>query len=103
MSVDRYHWPTYESRRNVTEPQPAPNAGVNMLSIAALVVGAVSIFFNPYLLVSVIAIVLGVIGMARANRTGDQRTYRLIAILGIVAGAAGALLVIVSNTISASA
>jgi hypothetical protein len=84
----------------VTEPQPAPNTGVNMLSIAALVVGAVSIFFNPYLLVSVIAIVLGIIGLVRANRAGD-RSSRLIAILGIVAGAAGAVFVIVSNTISA--
>jgi hypothetical protein len=101
-ALDRYHEPTHESRRNMTEPQPAPNSGVNVLAIAALVVGAVSIFFNPYLLVSVIAIVLGVIGMVRANRTADQRTYRLIAILGIVAGAAGAVFVIVSNTITAS-
>ena len=86
----------------MTEPQPAANTGVNLLSIAALVVGAVSIFFNPYLLVSVIAIVLGIFGMMRASRTGDQRTYRLIAILGIVAGVAGAVFVIVSNTISAA-
>jgi hypothetical protein len=85
----------------VTEPPPAPDARVNGLSIAALVVGVVSIFFNPYLLVSVIAIVLGIIAMVRARRAGNQRTYRLIAILGIVAGAVGAVLVIVSNTISA--
>ena len=85
----------------MTEPPPAPDARVNGLSIAALVVGVVSIFFNPYLLVSVIAIVLGIIAMVRARRAGNQRTYRLIAILGIVAGAVGAVLVIVSNTISA--
>ena len=85
----------------MTEPLPAPDARVNGLSIAALVVGVVSIFFNPYLLVSVIAIVLGIIAMVGAHRAGNQRTYRLIAILGIVAGAIGAVLVIVSNTISA--
>jgi Domain of unknown function (DUF4190) len=85
----------------VTEPPAAADARVNGLAIAALVVGVVSIFFNPYLLVSVIAIVLGIIAMMRAQRAGNQRTYRLIAILGIVAGAVGAVLVIVSNTISA--
>ena len=85
----------------MTEPTPAPNARVNGLAIAALVIGIVSIFFNLYLLVSVIAIVLGIIAMVGARRAGNQRTYRLIAILGIVAGAIGAVLVIVSNTISA--
>ena len=85
----------------MTEPSSAPDAEVNWLAIAALVVGAVSIFFNPYLLVSVIAIVLGIIAMVSAQRAGNQRTYRLIAILGIIAGAVGAVLVIVSNTISA--
>jgi drug/metabolite transporter (DMT)-like permease len=85
----------------VTEPSAAADAKVNGLSIAALVVGVVSIFFNPYLLVSVIAIVLGIIAVVRAQQTGNQRTYRLIAILGVVAGAVGAVLVIVSNTISA--
>jgi hypothetical protein len=85
----------------VTEPTPAPNARVNGLAIAALVIGIVSIFFNLYLLVSVIAIVLGIIALVGARRAGNQRTYRLIAILGIVAGAIGAVLVIVSNTISA--
>ena len=85
----------------MTEPTPAPDARVNGLAIAALVVGAVSIFFNLYLLVSVIAIVLGIIALVGARRAGNQRTYRLIAILGIVAGAIGAVLVIVSNTISA--
>ena len=85
----------------MTEPTPAPEARVNGLAIAALVVGIVSIFFNLYLLVSVIAIVLGIIAMVGARRAGNQRTYRLIAILGIVAGAIGAVLTIVSNTISA--
>ena len=85
----------------MTEPSSAPDAKVNGLAIAAIVVGAVSIFFNPYLLVSVIAIVLGIVAMVGARRAGNQRTYRLIAILGIVAGAVGAVLVIVSNTISA--
>ena len=85
----------------MTEPTPAPNARVNGLAIAALVIGIVSIFFNLYLLVSVIAIVLGIIALVGARRAGNQRTYRLIAILGIVAGAIGAVLVIVSNTISA--
>ena len=85
----------------MTEPTPAPDAGVNGLAIAALVVGIVSIFFNVYLLVSVIAIVLGIIALVGARRAGNQRTYRLIAILGIVAGAIGAVLVIVSNTVSA--
>lgn len=85
----------------MTEPVPVPEARVNGLAIAALVLGAVSIFFNPYLLASVIAIVLGILAMVSARRAGDQRTYRLIAIAGIVAGAVGAVLVIVSNTISA--
>ena len=85
----------------MTEPLPASDARVNGLSIAALVIGVVSIFFNPYLLVSVVAIVLGIIALVRARGAGDQRTYRLIAILVIVAGAVGAVLVIVSNTISA--
>jgi hypothetical protein len=85
----------------VTEPSSPPNAAKsNGLPIAALVVGAVSIFFNPYLLVSVVAIVLGIIPLVGARRASD-RTYRLIAILGIVAGAVGAVLLIVSNTISA--
>jgi hypothetical protein len=86
----------------VTDSSSAPAAAVNGLAIAALVVGAVSIFFNPYLLVSAIAIVLGIVGLVRAQRAGNQRTYRLIAIAGIVAGAVGAVAVIVSNTISAA-
>ena len=85
----------------MTEPSsPSSAAKSNGLPIAALVVGVVSIFFNPYLLVSVVAIVLGIIPLVGARRAGE-RTYRLIAILGIVAGAVGAVLLIVSNTISA--
>jgi hypothetical protein len=87
----------------VTEPSSAVDSKV-WLPVSALVLGAVSIFFNPYLLVSAIAIVLGVIALVGARRAaGNQRTYRLIAILGIVAGAVGALAVIVSNTISSMA
>ncbi len=85
----------------MTEPSPTPEAKVNWLAVVALVVGAVSIFFNPYLLVSVVAIVLGIIGLVGARRAGNQRAYQLIAILGIIAGAIGALLVIVSGAISA--
>jgi hypothetical protein len=84
----------------VTEPSSALDAKA-WLPVAAIVLGAVSIFFNPYLLVSAIAIVLGVIALIGTRRASNQRTYRLIAILGIVAGAIGALAVIVSNTISA--
>lgn len=86
----------------MTEPSSTAGAKVNWLAIVALVIGAVSIFFNPYLLVSVVAIVLGIVALISARRTGNQRAYELIAILGIVAGAIGAVLVIVSNTISAS-
>jgi len=84
----------------VTEPSSALDAKV-WLPIAAIVLGAVSIFFNPYLLMSAIAIVLGIVALISTRRASNQRTYRLIAILGIVAGAIGALSVIVSNTISA--
>ena len=84
----------------MTEPSSAIDAKV-WLPIAALVLGAVSIFFNPYLLVSAIAIVLGIIAMVGARRAASQRTYRLIAVRGIIAGAIGAVSVIVSNTISA--
>lgn len=86
----------------MTEPSPAADTQVNWLSIIAIVIGAVSIFFNPYLLPSVIAIVVGVVALVSARRTGNQRAYELIAILGVIAGAVGAVLVIVSNTISAS-
>jgi hypothetical protein len=86
----------------VTEPSSAAEAKVNWLAIVALVLGAVSIFFNPYLLVSVLAIVLGIVALVGAQRAGNQRAYRLVAILAIIAGAVGAVLVIVSNTISAS-
>lgn len=85
----------------MTEPSSASGAKVNWVAIAALVLGAVSIFFNPYLLTSVIAIVLGIVGLVGARRAGNQRAYRLISILGVVAGAIGAVLVVVSNTISA--
>ena len=85
----------------MTEPSSAPDSELNWPAIAALVVGAVSIFFNPYLLVSVIAIVMGIIALVAVQRAGNQRPYRLVAILGIIAGAVGAVLVIVSNTISA--
>lgn len=95
-------WSTHESRRAVTEPSSMSNTTVNWLAIVALVIGAVSIFFNPYLLTSAIAIVLGVVALISARRTRNQRPYELISILGIVAGAVGAVLVIVSNTISAS-
>jgi uncharacterized membrane protein len=83
----------------VTEPSSPLDAKV-WLPVAAIVLGAVSIFFNPYLLVSVVAIVLGIVGLIGTRQASNQRTYRLIAILGIVAGAIGALSVIVSNTIS---
>ena len=85
----------------MTEPSSAADPELNWPAIASLVVGAVSIFFNPYLLVSVIAIVLGIIALVAVQRAGNQRPYRLVAILGIIAGAVGAVLVIVSNTISA--
>lgn len=83
----------------MTEPSSALDAKV-WVPLAAIVLGAVSIFFNPYLLVSVVAIVLGIVGLIRTRQASNQRTYRLISILGIVAGAIGALAVIVSNTIS---
>ncbi|GAA5100367.1 hypothetical protein GCM10025760_37600 [Microbacterium yannicii] len=83
----------------MTEPSSALDAKV-WLPLAAIVLGAVSIFFNPYLLVSVVAIVLGIVGLIGTRQASNQRTYRLISILGIVAGAIGALSVIVSNTIS---
>ena len=86
----------------MTEPSSAADAKVNWLAIVALVLGAVSIFFNPYLLVSVLAIVLGIVALVGAQRAGNQRAYGLVAILAIIAGAVGAVLVIVSNTISAS-
>lgn len=86
----------------MTEPSSAAAAKVNWLAIIAIVIGVVSIFFNPYLLLSVIAVVLGIVALISARRTGNQRAYELIAILGIVAGVIGAVLVIVSNTISAS-
>lgn len=86
----------------MTEPSSTAAAKVNWLAIIAIVIGVVSIFFNPYLLLSVIAIVLGIVALISARRTGNQRAYELIAILGIVAGVVGAVLVIVSNTISAS-
>ncbi|WP_019180748.1 DUF4190 domain-containing protein [Microbacterium yannicii] len=86
----------------MTEPSSAADAKVNWLAIIALVVGVVSIFFNLYLLLSAIAIVLGIVALFSARRAGDRRAYQLIAILAIVAGAVGAVLVIVSNTISAS-
>lgn len=85
----------------MTEPSSV-EAKVNWLAIVALVLGAVSIFFNPYLLLSAIAVVLGIVGLISARRTRGQRAYELIAILGIIAGGIGAVLVIVSNTISAS-
>lgn len=84
----------------MTEPSSALDGKV-WLPIAAIVLGAVSIFFNPYLLVSAIAIVLGIIALIGTRMASNQRTYRLISTLGIVAGAIGALSVIVSNTISA--
>jgi hypothetical protein len=86
----------------VTEPSSASGARVNWVAIVALLIGVVSIFFNPYVLVSAVAIVLGVVAVVSAQRAGDQRGYRLIAILGIVAGVVGAVLLIVSNTISAN-
>ncbi|HYI15203.1 MAG TPA: hypothetical protein VEX37_07410 [Thermomicrobiales bacterium] len=86
----------------MTEPSPAADAKVSWPAIVALVIGAVSIFLNPYLLLSAIAIVLGIVALISARRTGDQRAYELIAILGIAAGVLGAVIVIVSNTISAS-
>ena len=95
-------WSTQESRRALTEPSSTANATVNWLAIVALVIGAVSIFFNPYLLSSVVAIVLGIVALINARRSGNPRAYELVAILGIVAGAIGAVLVIVGNTISAS-
>jgi predicted PurR-regulated permease PerM len=90
----------------MTEPSSTPAAKVDVLAIAALIVGVVSIFFNPFVLVSVIAIVLGVIALVNANRSvraGGPGTYRFIAILAIVAGAIGAILVIVGNSISSLA
>jgi hypothetical protein len=84
----------------VTEPSSAPGTQVTWLPIAALVIGVVSIFFNLYLLLSAVAIVLGIVALVGARRAGNQRTNQLLAILGIVAGVVGAVLVIVSNTIS---
>ena len=85
----------------MTEPSSAP-ARVNWSAVIALVIGVLSIFFNPYLLLSAIAIVLGIVALVGARRTRSQRGYELVAILGIAAGAVGAVLLIVSNTISAS-
>ena len=87
----------------MTEPSSAPGAKVSWLSIVALVIGVVSIFFNLYLLVSAVAIVLGIVALVGARRAGDQRTNQLLAILVIAAGVVGAVLVIVSNTISSTA
>jgi lipoprotein signal peptidase len=86
----------------VTEPSSVTDAKVNWLAIVALVIGAVSIFVNPYLLLSAIAIVLGIVALISARRAGNQRAYKLIAILAIVAGAIGAVLMIVSNMLSSS-
>ena len=53
-------------------------------------------------LLTVQVIVAGlVVGLVGARRAGNQRAYQLIAVLGVVAGAIGALLVIVSGAISA--
>ena len=86
----------------MTVPSSVPETKVNWWSIAAFVIGVVSIFINPYLLVSVIAIVLGIFAIVSARRAGNQRSYQLIGALGIAAGVFGAVLVIISNTISAS-
>jgi hypothetical protein len=88
-------------------PAMAPVSASNGLAVAALVLGIVSLvlFFIPGFgfLLGVVAIVLGALGIARANKMAGKQ--RGVAIAGLVCGAIGvivnvlfiALIVNVSN------
>jgi hypothetical protein len=72
-------------------PAIAPAYTSNGLAVGALVVGIVSLvlFFIPGFgaLLGIVAIVLGALGIARANRIGGKQ--RGVAIAGLVCGAVG--------------
>jgi hypothetical protein len=72
-------------------PAMAPVSASNGLAVAALVVGIVSLvlFFIPgfAFLLGIVAIVLGALGIARANKMAGKQ--RGVAIAGLVCGAVG--------------
>jgi hypothetical protein len=65
----------------------------------------VSLFVNPYLLVSAAAVVLAIAALVRgrsAARSGGSMTYRIIAIVALVIAVGGVVLTLISNTINAA-
>lgn len=64
------------------------NGNTNGFAIAALVIGIISLLFNPLFIGSILAIVFGVIGRKRATQRG-------MATAGIVLGVVSAVILIV--------
>jgi hypothetical protein len=82
-------------------PSSPASASVDWLAIIALIAGVVSLFVNPYLLVSAVAIVLAIVALVR-GRSGAGRTYRIVAIVALAIAIGGVVLTLISNTINAA-
>lgn len=82
-----------DAPRGAWGPPPvwAPPPRTDPLAVVALVVGIVGLVFFP-LVISQVALVLGIIGARRVRRTGDQGFG--LAVTGIVLGSIGTLVVL---------
>lgn len=88
----------------MSDPQPSASTPTNIVALVALGLGVLAIFVNPYLIVSVAAVVVGLVGLAKANatvRAGGSGTARIFAIVGIALGVAAAVFAILTNTVTA--
>lgn len=74
--------------------QVMANAKTSGMAIASLVVGIVSLIVNPIFILSILAIVFGVISMGRINRSGGAIKGKGLATAGLVLGIVAIVLTI---------
>lgn len=69
--------------------------GVNITARVAAIIGLVSLFINPFLLLSAAAIITGVVALELAKRY--PKPDKGYALTGIVAGLASALILVAAS------
>ncbi|MCU1479998.1 MAG: hypothetical protein JWQ19_784 [Subtercola sp.] len=83
----------------MTTPSGAPAGRSNFLAFASLVVSVISLFLNPFVVISIVGAVLGFFGLRQSRVTGAGRILSLVGLwLGVASTVVTLILIFVLPT-----